>query len=242
MSVLKADHDRAVELAGAGMVPRPVDIDQTQTGFKTLRTLRIYRFSPPQVIDGHAEEDEVYIVVLSGSVKLVVRSKLWDTNTTSFALTAASDHRPATCAAYLPPHAEYVLTPMAASDIAYARARPSTSRRPAVLTSTPQLEESGVWVLLDDSQHAERLRIRMLHVSAGSRAAVLTPIREADPTGEALIHLRCTPVRGAAELETPGASAEMLESWDTIAVAPGERPTLRIAAEASATGFVVAAL
>ena len=241
MMVLQANHDRGVELAGVpGRVPRPVDIDQTHTGFETLRTLRIYRFQPPHVIEGHAEEDEVYIIVLAGSVELAIRSEHWSNNTTRFTLTAANDQSPAACAAYLPPSAEYTLTPLTAADIAYTRARPSTSRPPAVFTAATRLDEAGRCVLLDESRHAERLRIKLLHVGAGAKAAELTPIRESDHPGEALIHVRTSPAQGAAKMDTPGAPASMLESWDTVAVGPGECPILRIAAGSSAICLVVA--
>lgn len=241
MMVLQANQDRGVKLAGVpGRVPRPVDIDQTHTGFETLRTLRIYRFQPPHVIDGHAEEDEVFIVLLAGSVELVIRSDLWAGNSTRFVLTAANHRTQTACAAYLPPHSEYALTPLIASDVAYARARPSTRRPPAVLTAAPRLDENGMWVVLEGSEHAERLRIRLLHVGAGAKAAALTPIRECDQQREALVHVRTTPAQGAATVDTSGARISMLESWDTIAVALRENPVLRIAAGCSADCLVVA--
>ncbi len=55
-----------------GLARRPVDIDQSQTGFANLRSLRIYRFDAGSVIDGHAEEDEVFVVVMAGSVELTM--------------------------------------------------------------------------------------------------------------------------------------------------------------------------
>lgn len=243
MTLLKADHDRGVELAGVpGRVPRPVDIDQTHTGFKTLRTLRIYRFDLPAVIDGHAEEDEVYIVVLTGSVELQMRSEHWSSNATRFTLAAASSQGRVACAAYLPPQAEYGLTPLTASDIAYARARPSDSRAPAIFTATPRQRGDGVCDLLDESSYAERLRIRLLHVDASRNVTALTPIRSTDGVGEGLIHVRTTPVHNAATIKTAAGSVSMIESWDTFAVGPGEYPTLRVAAGSSAMGLVVSAL
>ena len=76
----------------------------------------------------------------------------------------------------------------------------------------------------------------------GRNATALTPIRSSDGVGEGLIHVRTTPVHNAATIETAGGSASMLESWDTIAVDPGESPTLRVAAGSWAMGLVVAAL
>jgi hypothetical protein len=242
LTLLKANQARRVELAGvSGLVPRPVDIDQTLTGFETLQTLRIYRFEPPAVIDGHAEEDEVYLVVLAGSVELVVRSEHWADSATRFTLTAAGPQDRVACAAYLPPHAEYELTPLTAADVAYARARPLGSRPPFIFSSAPRLEADGVYELLDVPHHAERLRLRLLHIDARRKAADLTPIRVSDETGEGLVHVTTAPAQHAARIETATGSITALDSWDTIAVSPREHPTLRIAAGSSALALVVAA-
>ena len=242
MVVIKANHHRGVELDGVqGLVPRPVDIDQHATGFETLRTLRIYRFAPPHVIVGHAEEDEVYIVVLTGSVEVNVRSEHWSSNATQFVLSAADEKTFAACAAYLPPDAEYTLTARVDADIAYARARPASGRAPAIFTAAPRAAEDGACILFDESTHAERLSIRLVRVDAGNRSATLQPMLRADPNSETLIHMRTTPAHSAVRVDIAGTPATTLESWDTIVLAPGEFPTLRVATGASATGLVVAA-
>ena len=242
LTLLKANQTRGVELAGvSGPVPRPVDIDQTLTGFETLRTLRIYRFEPPAVIDGHAEEDEVYLVVLAGSVDLVVRSAHWAASATRFTLTAAGPQDPVACAAYLPPQAEYELTPLTAADVAYARARPSGSRSPAIFTSEPRMSTDGVWELLVERAHAERLRLRLLHIDALSKTVALIPIPASDADGEGLIHVTTTPAQHAARVETTAGAVTSLDSWDTVAVRPREHPILRIAAGSSASTLVVVA-
>ena len=242
MPVIKADHDRGVELAGVpGPVPRPVDIDQIATHFKALRTLRIYRFAPPAVIDGHAVEDEVFLVVLAGAVDLVLRSKNWLDSGASFRLTAANDHSAETCAAYLPPHADYRLTPLEAAEVAYARATPTGVRAPRILTSAPRTEEGGASVLWDEPDHAERLRCRVVQIDARHQSVAVTLIRADEAQSEALIHLRTTPARGAATMETNGSPTTSLESWDTIALAPGGQPTLRLAAGSSLVGLIVTA-
>lgn len=242
MRLIKADHERGIELAGvAGLVPRPVDIDQTSTNFKALRTLRIYRFAPPAVIDGHAEEDEVYIVVLTGSIDLVVRSENWPDSGASFRLTAANDREALACAAYLPPHAEYQLTPVVSAEVAYARAKPTGHRAPRILTSAPRVEDAGAVVLLEESTHAERLRCRLIQIDAGFESVAVTPIRDYEEQSETLIHVRTRPAHISATLDTEGSPSTSLESWDTIALAPGSNPTLRISAGSSALGFIVMA-
>lgn len=242
MHVLKADHERGVELAGVpGRVPRPVDIDQTATHFKALRTLRIYRFTPPAVIDGHAEEDEVFLVVLAGAVDLVLRSENWTDSGASFRLMAANDHAAVACAAYLPPHSEYRLTPLESAEVAYARATPAGGRSPRILASAPSSENDGAVVLWDEPTHAERLRCRLVQIEARHEPAAVTPLRGDEAQSEALIHVRTTPERGAVTMQTDGQPTTPLESWDTIALAPGSHPTVRLSAGSSLLGLIVTA-
>ncbi len=242
MLLIKADHGRGVELAGVrGLVPRPVDIDQTATSFKALRTLRIYRFAPPAVIDGHAEEDEVFIVVLTGSVDLVMRCENWPDSGASFRLAAANAREAVACAAYLPRNAEYRLTPVVSAEVAYARTKPTGNRAPHILTSAPRVEDAGAVVLLEESTHAERLRCRLIQIDAGFQSVAVTPIRDFEEQSETLIHVRTRPARHSAMIETEGSPSTSLESWDTVALAPGSNPRLRISAGSSAVGFVVMA-
>lgn len=232
--VIKADATRRIALHGvAEPVPRPVDVDQTLTGFKTLRTLRIYRFSPPAVIDGHAEDDEVYIVVLCGSVDLIMRSTHWNANDVVHTLTAATLSGPVNCAAYLPPQAEYRLTPRNAADIAYVRAMPSLARAPAVISSAPLCSETGVYSLLKEEHFAERLRLQLQQIDAGPRGIDLAPMRRLQDRGESLLYVRTTPTHGAAGIKVGAAPIAPLESWDTVVVENDDDPTLHVAAGSS---------
>ena len=73
LRLFEPDHERRVLVPGVpGPARRPVDIDQSVTGFDTLRSLRVYRFDSGAVIDGHAEEDEVFVVVVAGRAELSV--------------------------------------------------------------------------------------------------------------------------------------------------------------------------
>ena len=167
--LFKADHARRIELAGVGPTARPVDIDQAQTGFDALRTLRIYRFEPPATVHGHAEEDEVFIVVLSGEIELQVRSEHWQRSDERFILTAGATAAAVACAAYLPPHAGYALTPRSAADVAYVRALPTGARPPAIFSTTPREALSGSRVLLEPRSHAQRLRCQIWQIYTGRR-------------------------------------------------------------------------
>ena len=220
---------------------RPVDIDQSRTGFATLRTLRIYRFDAESVINGHAEEDEVFIVVLNGSVDLTMRSDNWPDSQRHFRLAAASESLNATCAAYLPPHAAYQLIPRSDADTAYARATPVGSRPPMVCIPRVREKSAGVTVLLDETTHAERLRIRLLQIDTQQVDVALAPIRESETLCEALVHIRTVPAQGVATMTRADAAPMTIDSWDTVSVAPGDSPTLRIVTGSSALAFITMA-
>lgn len=239
--LLKADHSRRIDLAGVGPAPRPVDIDQAQTGFSALKTLRIYRFEPPAVVHGHAEDDEVFIIVLAGEVDLTVKSDHWSESGTRHQLRAPNAKEPLACAAYLPPHAEYELTARSTTDVAYARALPAAGRPPAVFYSKPGQEPSEANLLLDESAHAERLRLQLWQVESRESAVDLVSVTRPVAKGEALIHVRA-PMSRTLTVNAPGLPGVALESWDTLAVAAGERPQIRVAARSSALGLVVSAV
>ncbi|GAC1304054.1 MAG: hypothetical protein NVSMB10_06660 [Steroidobacteraceae bacterium] len=242
MRLIKPDHARTLALAGVpGPVRRPVDIDQSQTGHTALRTLRIYRFDAGSVIDGHAEEDEVFIVVLAGSAELSMSSERWPGSRSQFALVAAGS-ADAPCAAYLPPHAAYRLIPRGDAEVAYARATPVSGRPPEVFTVRPRVNAAGSTVLLDAGAYAQRLRLRLLRIDAQAAAVAVPLVPPSAAMCEALVHLRTVPTRGAATIMAPGAAATSLDSWDTVAVAPGESLRLHVAAGSSALAVMTMAV
>lgn len=237
--LFKADHGRRIELDGVGPAARPVDIDQAQTGFAALRTLRIYHFEPPAVINGHAEEDEVFIVVLQGEIELQMRSEHWASSEKRFTLEAAGKSGSVACAAYLPPHAEYSLTPRSGADVAYARALPTESRAPAVFSTVPRRSGAGSQLLLDAETYAQRLRLQLWFAEASEHAAELAPASRSAKS-ETLVHVRSTRTR-AVTVEGSGLSGTTLDSWDTVGLSAGEQAGLRLAARASAMSLIVSA-
>jgi 5-deoxy-D-glucuronate isomerase len=117
---ISSDPNRKIRLEGVGEVSRPVDIDQSVTGFSQLVSLRIYKFLPEQIINGEAEEDEVCIVFLSGNVTMEVTGKenhAW----TIQGRKDVFDGLPHVV--YLPPHYHYKLSPHTDAEVAYARAK-----------------------------------------------------------------------------------------------------------------------
>ncbi len=238
MKLIKADHDRRLEIAGVpGPVRRPVDIDQSRTGFANLRTLRVYRFDAESVIDGHAEQDEVFIIVLSGSIELTM--SLGSEEGSPVTLSAVSDSDGFACVAYLPPQATYRLVPHGQADIAYVRATPVGSRSPRVFRPSGRLGSSAVTVLLDETTYAEKLRLRLARIDAAQGEVSFAPISESEANCEALVHVRNAMAGTITMLPISDSAPIALESWDTVSVAPGERPTLRIAA---GSAFVVIVL
>ncbi len=251
MKLIKADHDRRLEIPGVpNLVRRPVDIDQSQTGFANLRSLRIYRFDADSVIDGHAEEDEVLIVVMAGSIELTMsENNSPDSQQNSprpFTLSAANDSHSNPCAAYLPPHAAYRLIPRGDAEVAYARATPAVGRPPNVFNSQirsdqVRLDHAGVAVLFEESTYPQRLRLRLVQIKATQHEIAVTPIAELEDMCEALVHLRTAPTERVATIMSTDARTTPLESWDTVSVTPGDHPTLRVAMGSSALVLVVLA-
>lgn len=114
MRIIEADETRMIDLPGVGRCPRPVDIDQRVTGFKRLKSLRIYRFQPGPAIHGESEVDEVFILPLAGAFEMEI------SGAHSFRGRVAAEGP--LRALYMTPHHAYQLTPLGPVVVAYARA------------------------------------------------------------------------------------------------------------------------
>lgn len=114
MQIIHPDPTRMIDLPGVGPCPRPVDIDQSVTGFIRLKSLRIYQFQAGIPIAGDSEDDEVYILPFGGAVRLQITGQ-------SPLDTLLSPHS-GPCALYMAPHHSYLLTPVTPSMVAYMRA------------------------------------------------------------------------------------------------------------------------
>lgn len=238
MRLVKADHGRRIEIHGVQEpVSRPVDIDQSITGFHGLRSLRIYRVDAGSVIAGDAEEDEVFVVVLAGSLEFAVSGA----HPGHFELSAAGSAPVGACVAYLPPHHTYRLQPHRAAEVAYARATPDTPRAPRAFP--PGLTEArpGVTVLIDEHQYADRLRLRLLRLDARAALPDVALCDEWPGSGELILHLRTEPDEGVASAVAAGGASLALRSWDSCAITRDERPHLRLARGATAMALIVSA-
>ena len=242
MEVIRADHHRRLQLAGVeDPVERPVDITQEQTGFAVLRSLRIYRFKAGSVIDGHAEEDEVLIIVLAGSAHLRLSDRDLEEDSPEFALSSVDDSPGTRCAAYLPPHGAYRLTPRSDAEVAYARATPSTRRAPTSFLAKAQPSGAGSTVLFEETAYPQHLRLRVVQITAAHEPFALTPLEPLDSACEALVHVKSDPPNWATTLAAEGTKPIALQSWDTVSLLPGERPTLYVAGASRALLLVVLA-
>jgi hypothetical protein len=240
MKLIKADHHRRLAIPGVpDSVLRPVDIDKAQTGFAKLRSLRIYRFDAGAVVNGHAEEDEVLILVLAGTVELTLIDNNSGDNALSFIVSAASDSPGHPCAAYLPPHAAYRLISRTGADVAYARATPADGPPPHIFSSHAGPDHEGIGLLLEEASYPRLLRVRLLQVRPGEREIAMNPTEEVEDPCEALIHVRTVPEERVATIAETGAAAIPLTSWDTVATIYGDHPTLRIATGSSALILIV---
>lgn len=234
MKRIEADPQRRVEIEGvAEPVRRPVNIDRAKTGFVKLRSLRIYRFDAGSVIDGHAEEDEVLIVVLAGAIDLTLTGSDASEIPQAATLHAVSEVPGQASAAYLPPRGAYRLIARGAADVAYARATPPTGPAPAFFRSPAIPDEAHPAVLLEEFTYPLQLRLRVTHISARDSDATVTPIQEDENFSEALIHVQTEPEEQSVAMTSQGAKPIQLASWDTVAVSPGERPAVVVPASTS---------
>ena len=243
MKVIKADHDRRIAIPGvADPVLRPVDIDPSRTGFASLRSLRIYRFDNGSTIDGHAEEDEVFVVVMAGSIELTVTGDNSGEEPRPTMLSSVSNSNADPCVAYLPPHSAYRLIAKTDADVAYARATPASGNPSAVFTARGRMDAPGVTVLLEEETYAQRLRLRVVHINADRDGVDLRPLRESETMCEALIHIRTVPTEEVATITSVAHDPIQLKSWDTAVVNPEDSPTLYIATNSSALILLVLAV
>jgi 5-deoxy-D-glucuronate isomerase len=168
MQIIDADESRLIVLPGVGKCPRPVDIDQSVTGFTTLKSLRIYRFQPGATIEGESEEDEVFVLPVSGGFHIEVTGK----TAVAADLTAEGPVR----ALYMTPHHAYRLTPGEETLVAYARAE-AGGRVPvqALTAESSDLGERLRFALVDLADGAALDRggsgERLFHVISGRLAA-----------------------------------------------------------------------
>lgn len=197
MQRILPDFTRMIDLPGVGPCPRPVDIDQSVTGFSDLVSLRIYSFSGTAAIKGDAEEDEVLIVLLDGSASIGVSGR----HSADYDLTISG-----TRAIYMPPDHHYRLMPDGRATIAYVRAKPRVTKPPQGFMSG----ENGLSV----ESYADRLQLRLIRLDAGQ--SILAETR-AGAAVERLIH-----VLGVEN----ASSTEAFGPWQTMALSKGETVTI----------------
>ena len=217
MRIVEPDFARMIDLPGVGLCPRPVDIDQSVTGFSDLVSLRVYTFAPDMIINGEAEEDELFIVLLRGTVDVDVAGAA----TKSFSL--QTEGGPA--AIYLPPHDRYRLHARSEADVAYARGRPKDDN--AKMARAFDSEDGRVAVI----GYAGSLNIALTTRTFGTDQ-VLSEL--CNSPVERLVHIR------SADCGVFLVAGQTLHDWQTLALdenQPGEIGE----ASSSATVLVLAA-
>lgn len=207
MLIIHPDFARRIDLPGAGPCPRPVDIDRSRTGFSNLVSLRIYSFAAGVKIDGEAEDDEVFIVLMRGQADIVVSSG--GGHVGDFPLAADGGPR----AAYLPPEASYRLTAVTDCDVAYARVQPRHAEAPEAIGF------AQVGDRLDIQGYAANMDLSLATVGAGE-GFMLAGRDETAP--ERFVHVRA--IDGA----TATVAGERLADWDSAALSDGERAVLEV--------------
>lgn len=205
MQIIDADDTRMIDLPGVGPCPRPVDIDQRITGFKWLKSLRIYRFQTGPAIHGESEVDEVFIMALAGAFKM----QILGAHPFLGQLAAEGPLR----ALYMTPHHAYTLTPLGPVLVAYARAK--AAGLVPVQALTVQALTGQALTGQDSEGLAEQLRFCQINLAPGGSL---------DAGGrETLVHL----IRGKMHCD-----AGVLQAGQTLALNEGEAAAL-MASEAS---------
>lgn len=243
MRLLRPDHETRYEVPGVpGRVRKPVNLDGAAVGFTRLRSLRSYRFEAGSVIDGHAEEDEVFVIVTSGSVTLQIgfHDDAVDGFGTFQLSAPGSGSTDGACVAYLPPHSVYRMTPRTDADVFYARATPTEVREPAVFRTDAANSSQPANTVFQDRTHAERLRLRILRIVPAGSALVAQPLDPADEACEAFLHVQGEPAAKVASISRGVVTPLDLASWDTVALSPGEAPLLHV--EQGSAALVVAVM
>lgn len=175
MKIIDADPTRMINLPGVGPCPRPVDIDETVTGFKTLKSLRIYSFEAGQTIEGESEGDEVYVIPIGGAIEMKISGA-----SSLSAILSADGVR----ALYMTPDHAYELTPKSPVQVAYARAAANGAVACHAVSGTT-------------GDAAEILRFSLLDLAQGETL-------EQNQSGERLIHLVAGSARvNGAEASAP---------------------------------------
>lgn len=214
-----ADPTNLIELPGVGKVPRPTDIDGSNTGFEKLVSLRIYDFSAGQMIHGEAEGDEVIIVFLQGSVSVTVtgaQTETWEIRGRESVFAGPAQ------AVYLPPGYEYRLELRTDAQVAYARARAEGRFPPRLIEGAARGQgETNVHKILGPSE-AEALECFEVVVPGGASYAAPEVLSAA----ESLTHYRLEPTDGSARHRTEEGGA-MLTVADSDTVATKGRSTVK---------------
>jgi len=215
MLIVAPDFERRIDLPGAGPCPRPVEIDHTGTGFSELVALRVYSFAKGVAIDGKAEDDEVFIVAMRGTVHIAI------TQAGQAARDFALSDGPGLRVVYMPPHAAYRLSAQSDCDIAYARARPNGSDAPKV----DGFAATGG--RLDIAGHAQGMDLMLVAAQAGDNIEL--------GADERFVHVRA---HGSISAKLKGAS---LGDWSTVALAAGEAAALTVEAGSGEILLIAAA-
>jgi hypothetical protein len=218
MKKIPSDYSRFIKLEGVGEVSRPVDIDQSITGFSQFVSLRIYKFLSGQIINGEAEDDEVCIVFLSGDVTMEVTGKE-NYSWTFQGRKNVFDGLPHVV--YLPPHYHYKLSPHTDAEVAYARAKVQGHFAPRLITPDV-LKIQGTSTHILREREAEKLLCSEFRLARGQEQILAKSIREQ------LVYIRLDPPSSNVVAQFSDSKETLtLAHGDALAVEPGEQLTLQ---------------
>ncbi len=238
MKLIKADFERQIAIPGvARPVQRPVDIDKAKTGFVNLRSLRVYQFTAGTTVDGHAEEDEVFVVLMAGAADFTASDDELGHGSQTFELAGPTESETGQFVAYLPPHAAYRLIARADAVVAYARATPPDGNSVAVFGRGRSRSSSAV--LIEDKSYARCLRLRVLQIDGRHGTVEVAALEDGDAMGEMLVYVASDPARGGVTCAADGTAGLTLDPWDTVAFTADEKAKFQVGEGSSALLLVV---
>lgn len=223
MLITHPDFTRRIDLQGAGPCPRPINVDGASTSFTRLVALRVYTFAQGLTIDGEAEEDEVFIVVMHGLADITISQDGYAADTVALRRDGGSR------AVYMPPHAAYRLIAVTDCDIAYARAQPIGFAFAA--TREFALHDRR----LDVVGHATGMDLTLIAIGTGDAPA----LADAGHGAERFLHVRAAGAINPAI--TVALGAERLTDWDAAALSESDMPALAVDAGAGEVLVITAA-
>ena len=139
---VSSDWDARVYFEGAGEVERRLEVTPAIAGWELL-SFRSYTFRAGLVMDGESADDEMCMVLLSGSLTMEVAGDGWSDAWVCEGRLNPFEGFPHVV--YLPPRHTYRMTVHTDADCCYGRAPATGAKPPRFVTPEQAAKRSGMW-------------------------------------------------------------------------------------------------